>query len=732
MNQDKLNSVLGISALPPLPGLADGIDSLQTLLLFNEASGTTAADSTLNGRNGTLVGGPTYVTGKGGNAVDLNGTNQYVSLPISAVSSLGDFTISTWVNLDAASPGSRIFDFGSGTTNYMFLTPANGATGTVRFAITTSGAGGEQTISGTSALPTGAWTHVAVTVSGNLGILYVNGVEVGRNAALTLSPMDLGVTTQNWIGRSQYSADPYLNGRVDDFRIYVNALAASDVLALFNGTAGALASPWASQDIGSPSLPGSSGSPGDDIYVTASGSDIWGGSDQCHYVSRTWTGDGTLTARVNGATVTDTWIKAGLMFRESLNANARNALIATLPGNYQITFQSRSSTGGGTTGTNIDVPAAPPAGPYWLKLQRVGNVFTPYHSTDGMTWIQTAPPVTLSLPTTCYVGFAVDANNNTLLTAAQFDNISLNANAPATPTGLTATAGNAAVGLNWSAGSDATSYTVKRATVSGGPYTAVTNVATTNFTDTGLVSSTTYYYVVAATNVYGVSSNSLEASATPITKLTGTIIGSSGSYGSSGNTITNVFDGNTTTFYDAVNGTGDWAGLDFGSGAAPIVTQLQYCPRAGWASRMVGGQFQGANVADFSSGVVTLFTVASTPSEGAMTVQAIDQRDGVPLPALPWTGERILRRGGSGIRWSLCGDYSSRAHQPGGDGVQRGGGVELERCQRRGQLHRQTQLHQRQRLRQHRQRRDGDQLPGHRRGQRHDLLLRRQSRERPR
>jgi len=357
--------------------------------------------------------------------------------------------------------------------------------------------------------------------------------------------------------------------------------------------------------------------------VTASGSDIWGGSDQCHYVSRTWTGDGTLTARVKGVTVTDTWIKAGLMFRENLNANARNAFIATLPGNYQITFQSRSSTGGGTTGTNIDVPAAPPAGPYWLKLQRVGNVFTPYHSADGVTWIQTAAPVTLSLPTTCYVGFAAAANNNTLLTAAQFDNISLGTNAPATPTGLTATAGNAAVGLNWSAASDATSYNVKRATVSGGPYTTVTNVATTSYTDTGLVIGTTYYYVVAATNVYGVSSNSIEASATPIMKLAGAIIGSSGSWGNSGNTITNAFDGNTNTFYDAVNGSGDWAGLDLGSGAAPIVKQIKYCPRAGFASRMVGGQFQGASVANFSSGVTTLFTVASTPSEGTMTVQAI-------------------------------------------------------------------------------------------------------------
>jgi aryl-phospho-beta-D-glucosidase BglC (GH1 family) len=111
--------------------------------------------------------------------------------------------------------------------------------------------------------------------------------------------------------------------------------------------------------------------------------------------------------------------------------------------------------------------------------------------------------------------------------------------------------------------------------------------------------------------------------ATPMMKLTGTVIGSPGSWSNSGNTITNAFDGNTNTFYDAANATGDWAGLDLGSGTNGVVMQIQYCPRTGWAGRMVGGQFQGANVADFSSGVVTLFTVASTPPEGTMTVQAL-------------------------------------------------------------------------------------------------------------
>ncbi|MEA2552731.1 MAG: hypothetical protein QOJ65_907, partial [Fimbriimonadaceae bacterium] len=86
---------------------------------------------------------------------------------------------------------------------------------------------------------------------------------------------------------------------------------------------------------------------------------------------------------------------------------------------------------------------------------------------------------------------------------------------PAAPTGLTATAGNAQVSLAWTGSSGATSYNVKRATVSGGPYTTVGSPTATSFTNTGLTNGTTYYYVVTAVNTAGESGNSNQASATP-------------------------------------------------------------------------------------------------------------------------------------------------------------------------------------------------------------------------
>ncbi|MFD0673020.1 LamG-like jellyroll fold domain-containing protein [Cohnella sp. M.A.Huq-80] len=201
---------------------------------FGETSGTSAADSSGNSKTGTLNGGATFAAGQTGNAVALNGTNGYVSMPSGIASGSASVTIAAWVKANSLSNWTRIFDIGSSTTNYMFLSPQPGAAG-LRFAITNNGNGSEQQISSTTAFPTGVWKHVAVTISGSTGRLYVDGVQVATNTSMTLNPSSLGTTTNNWIGRSQFSGDAYFNGSVDDFRIYSRALSASEISALMGG-----------------------------------------------------------------------------------------------------------------------------------------------------------------------------------------------------------------------------------------------------------------------------------------------------------------------------------------------------------------------------------------------------------------------------------------------------------------------------------------------------------------
>jgi hypothetical protein len=162
----------------------------------------------------------------------LYGPIDYFDLPDGISNNLYDFSIACWVYLNSLDTWNRFFDFGGDTNVFMILTPASGTTGNPSFCITLTGNDGEQGLNGNSTMPTGSWQHVTVTRSGSTSILYINAQEADRNTDMTLSPADMGDTVNNYLGRSQWSNDPYLNGLVDDFYIYDRALSSSEVTSL--------------------------------------------------------------------------------------------------------------------------------------------------------------------------------------------------------------------------------------------------------------------------------------------------------------------------------------------------------------------------------------------------------------------------------------------------------------------------------------------------------------------
>jgi hypothetical protein len=207
----------GVAGLAALYAMEDNID-----------------DSSGNGLNGTLTNDPTFVESMAGmgKALSFDGTDDYATLPIGTLmSTLSDITVATWSNYSGTGGGwQRLFDFGSGTTVYLFLTP-NMASNQMRVALRTA-AVGEQIITASRGLPTG-WHHVAVTIESATKTmkLYLDG-EIVASGATTLLPKDMGVTTQNWIAKSQYPADAYFKGVLDDFRIYSEALSKGKVMYL--------------------------------------------------------------------------------------------------------------------------------------------------------------------------------------------------------------------------------------------------------------------------------------------------------------------------------------------------------------------------------------------------------------------------------------------------------------------------------------------------------------------
>ncbi len=166
-------------------------------------------------------------------ALELDGVNDYVSLPAGLLSNLTDFSFAAWVFWEGGSIWQRIFDIGQNTNTYMFLTPRTGDANNLRFEITPNGSPGLQRLNAQAALPENQWVHVAVTLEGSIGKLWLNGVLQDTNPNMILNPSDVA-GANSWLGRSQFVADSYFNGKLDDVRFYARALNRYELMDLAN------------------------------------------------------------------------------------------------------------------------------------------------------------------------------------------------------------------------------------------------------------------------------------------------------------------------------------------------------------------------------------------------------------------------------------------------------------------------------------------------------------------
>jgi len=393
---------------------------------FDEGSGTTAADASGNGNHGTLQNGPTWTTGQIGGALRFDGTNDLVLVPDAAsLKPTSTLSVFLWINKEASDTAIRAAITKENASNRGWLI-YHESTDKLTCGLDTDNNqryDADELLTSTNTVSRGSWHHVGFTF--NLGVLtvYVDGLANGsKTLTETNIPSDPDALR---IGiRGDGKTQPWA-GLLDEVRIYNRVLSAAEIAAL------------AQRDATPPSAPAG-------LTATASG----------EQVNLSWTAASDAESGISG---------------------------------YKI---YRGATAGGET-----------------FLAQVGNVMS---YTDGAT-----------SPNTTYF-YQVSALNGAGLESVKSSEASAvtGNNPPAAPAGLSASAGNQQISLNWNdnSESDLAGYHLYRSTTAGGPYTRITTslVTVSAYTDAGLTNGTTYYYVVTAQDVGGSeSTNSNEVNVTP-------------------------------------------------------------------------------------------------------------------------------------------------------------------------------------------------------------------------
>jgi hypothetical protein len=153
--------------------------------------------------------------------------------------------------------------------------------------------------------------------------------------------------------------------------------------------------------------------------MTGSGVDIWSFSDEFHFAYKEFTGASAIIAKVESVSNTHEFAKAGVMIRDTLDADSKYAGLFITPENG-VRFQYRTDVGATTDRQFVEGITAP----YWVKLERsLGGLVRAYYSADGTAWERfDLTQVTMSTP--MYIGLAVTSHDAALTCEAKFSNVS--------------------------------------------------------------------------------------------------------------------------------------------------------------------------------------------------------------------------------------------------------------------------------------------------------------------
>ena len=327
-----------------------GVDTnLKGYWSFNgdDISGTTAYDRSGSRNNGTLANGPVAIQGKIGQALDFDGTNDYVSTADYSYSNAQAFTMSVWFKADTVSGNQVIFSKETYEYN-LRLTDA-----TLAFVYWDTGGVGAIDLS-YSNVTANRWYLISITYNGSgAAYMYVDGVRVSSDTNIVNAFQNKAEALRIGGGYHISGSPGYLNGKIDEMRIYNRALSEGEIQSLYTQGGGTkvdstvsqpqgtgrldsgLAGYWAMDDGSGTSATDSStnantgtltGGPawttgqigsavdfdGTDDYVTVADADALDVADSTHFTLTGWfnrdtfTADHTIIAKRNGQAAGDT------------------------------------------------------------------------------------------------------------------------------------------------------------------------------------------------------------------------------------------------------------------------------------------------------------------------------------------------------------------------------------------------------------------------------------------
>jgi len=155
--------------------------------------------------------------------------------------------------------------------------------------------------------------------------------------------------------------------------------------------------------------------------IKASGSDVWVNTDECRFVYQEVSGNFTLVAKLDSVETADQWTKAGLMIRNKIVPYSENVFLC-MTNNKGYYFQARKESTAITVSVGSTLNSQ--TGPYWMKLERIGNTLNSYYSRDAEHW-DSVGSTEIKLNEKVYAGLALTSHKKGVLATAKFSGFAI-------------------------------------------------------------------------------------------------------------------------------------------------------------------------------------------------------------------------------------------------------------------------------------------------------------------